>query len=477
MDSKRGCRVGRLIVRTRFCNLRIPAGGNEIAPSELVVESGRLVAVTPAGQETAAEGEQWVDLGGALVLPGAIDGHVHLDDPGFTHRENFETGTAAAAAGGVTCVVDMPCTSLPPVTDTLSLANKLLAITPKAHVDFMLWGGVSANALEQPDWRDRLDELAAAGIAAIKVYLLSGMDSFRHLSLAQLREVLAEARRLGVPVGVHAEDADTVREEESLLRQRGLDSPRAYADSRPPAAEVRAVEHLIDACRQTGARVHVVHLASGEALDRISAARREGCPITAETCPHFLEFTVEDLESMGSLLKTAPVVKSAADRARLWQGLAESELAFVATDHAACQWPSEKRTGSIWTDYGGVPGVELLLPYLYSEGVRRGRLSLARLTQIVSTAPARFFGLDHRKGALRPGLDADFVVLEENEAWTVHGHNLHNLNRYTPFEGRRLTGRVRATYLRGRCVFERRADGVDWFAPAGTGELVRRELA
>jgi dihydroorotase-like cyclic amidohydrolase len=198
-------------VRTRFLNLRVPAGGNETAARELVVESGRLVAVTPPGQATAAEGEEWVDLGGALVLPGAIDGHVHFDDPGFTHRENFSSGTMAAAAGGVTCVADMPCTSLPPVTDASALAHKLAAIAPKAHVDFMLWGGVSANTLERPGWRDKLGELAGAGVAAIKVYLLSGMDSFRHLSVAQLREVLIEAHRLGVPVGVHAEDADTVR--------------------------------------------------------------------------------------------------------------------------------------------------------------------------------------------------------------------------------------------------------------------------
>jgi len=461
-------------VRTRFCNLRIPAGDDTTVPRELVVEDGRFVAVTQAGQETAAEGEEWVDLGGALVLPGAIDGHVHFNDPGFTHRENFDSGTAAAAAGGVTCVVDMPCTSLPPVTDTLALAAKLLAITPKAHVDFMLWGGASANALEQPGWRDRLGELAAAGVAAIKVYLLSGMDSFRHLTVRQLGEVLEASRALGLPVGVHAEDADTVREEESLLRRRGLDSPRAYAESRPAIAEVRAVEAVIDACRRSGARAHVVHLASGEALDRISAARRDGCPVTAETCPHYLEFTDDDLESMGSLLKTAPVVKAASDRSRLWRGLAEGELAFVATDHAAGQWPDEKRTGSIWSDYGGVPGVELLLPYLYSEGVRRGRLSLARLAQVLSSGPARFFGVDHRKGALKPGLDADFVVFDEAATWTVHARDLHNLNRYTPLEGRRLTGRVQKTYLRGRCVFERRADGEEWLAPAGAGEFVRR---
>jgi dihydroorotase-like cyclic amidohydrolase len=188
------------------------------------------------------------------VLPGAIDGHVHFDDPGFTHREDFASGTAAAAAGGVTCVVDMPCTSLPPVTDASALAHKLRAISPKAHVDFMLWGGVSANALERPDWRDRLAELADAGIAAIKVYLLSGMDSFRHLDAAQLREVLAFARRLGVPVGVHAEDADLVLDATERLRRQGRDSPRAMPirgrrtprcgrsrrSSRPAGSRVRA---------------------------------------------------------------------------------------------------------------------------------------------------------------------------------------------------------------------------------------------
>lgn len=464
-------------MRTRFLNLRIPAGGSETAASEIVVENGRFAAVSPTGQETAAEGEQWIDLGGALVLPGAIDGHVHFDDPGFTHRENFGTGTAAAAAGGVTCVVDMPCTSLPPVTDADALATKLEAIAPKAHVDFMLWGGVSGNAMENPDWPDRLEELADAGVAAIKVYLLSGMETFRHLTVEQLGDVLRRTRSLGLPVGIHAEDPDIVLGLTRDLRRRGLDSPRAYAESRPAAAELRAVEHAIACCRQSGARLHVVHLGSGEALDLISAARLEDLPISAETCPHFLEYTVEDLEAMGALLKTAPVVKSATDRARLWEGVASGEIAFVATDHAAGQWPVEKQTGSIWSDYGGIPGVELLVPYLYSEGVARGLLSLERLTEVVASEPARFFGVDHRKGALAPGLDADFVVLDETEHWMVRASALHSLNRYTPLEGRRLTGRIRAAYLRGRCVFERRPDGSELFAPAGTGRFVRRGIA
>ncbi|MEJ2189973.1 MAG: amidohydrolase family protein, partial [Acidobacteriota bacterium] len=388
-------------MRTRFVNLRIPAGDNHTEAVELVVEDGRFVEILPAGEDTAVGDEQWIDLGGALVLPGAIDAHVHFDDPGFTHREDFASGTAAAAAGGVTCIADMPCTSLPPITDTEALERKLEVIAAKAHVDYLLWGGVSANAMEKANWGEMLADLVDAGVAAVKVYALSGMDTFRDLSYAQIREVLQRTRRLGIPVGVHAEDRSIVRQFTERARLRGEDSAAAYAASRPSAAEAAAVTAVVEACRATGARVHIVHLAAGEALDVVSAARFEGLPVSAETCPHYLEFTLRDFERMGSLLKTAPVVKSAADRERLWQGVVNGEISFVATDHAAARWPEEKETGSIWTDYGGVPGVELMLPYLYSEGFCGGRITLERLVELSASEPARFLGVDHRKGHLR----------------------------------------------------------------------------
>ena len=467
----------KLAMRTRFVNLRISTGDNATEAVELLVDDGRFEEILPAGEDTAAGDEEWIDLDGALVLPGAIDGHVHFNDPGFTHREDFSSGTAAAAAGGVTCVADMPCTSLPPITTTDALENKLKVIGPKAHVDYLLWGGVSANAMEDTRWSEILVDLVDAGVAAIKVYALSGMETFRDLSNAQIREVLAQTHRLGIPVGVHAEDRNIVRQFTERARLRGEDSPAAYAASRPPAAEASAVTAVVEACRTTGARVHIVHLAAGEAPDVVSAARLEDLPISAETCPHFLEFTIRDFERMGSLLKTAPVVKAAADRERLWQGLTSGEISFVATDHAAARWPEEKETGSIWTDYGGVPGVELMLPYLYSEGFCNGRITLERLVEITAAEPARFFGIDHRKGHLKAGFDADFVVFDESSRWTVRSENLHNLNRYTPLEARELTGRVQAVYLRGHCVFQRHADGSEFFAPAGTGEWIRRGLA
>lgn len=458
----------------RFVNMRLPAGGNETEAAEILVDNGKIRTVHRGPPLSADAGVATTDLGGALVLPGVIDGHVHFDDPGFTHRENFATGTRAAAAGGVTCVVDMPDTSMPPVTTVASLENKLAIIRPKARVDFMLWGGVSGNAVAAADWRLHLAALVQSGVAAIKVYMLSGMETFTDLGREQIREVLGETQRLGIPVGVHAEDRDMVHELTDRLQAAGSNGPLDYAASRPPAAEIAAVSTLRDLCRETGARVHIVHVASGEALDVISSARAEGLPMSGETCPQYLAFTEVDLERLGAVLKTAPVVKSESDRERLWQGLAAGKLEYVATDHAAGQWPKEKHTGSIWSDYGGVPGVELMLPYLYSAGVRERRITLERLTEITAAAPAKFFGIEDRKGRIAPGFDADLVVLDENAQWTVRADELHNLNRYTPLDGEPMTGRVLATYVRGQLVYERRMDGIEFFAPQGTGAWVRR---
>ncbi len=462
-------------MRRRFTDLRVPAGGDETRAASILVIDGRIAEVAAPASAAAESDEEIVDLGGLLVLPGVIDGHVHFDDPGFTHRETFETGTRAAAAGGVTCIVDMPCTSLPPVTSAENLQTKLAVIQAKAHVDFMLWGGLSANAMADPEWRRNLAEIVEAGVASIKVYMLSGMETFRDLSRPQLAKALEEIARHGVPVGVHAEDRKMVHELTSRIRAEGRNEPLDYAESRPAAAEISAVTTMSELCRETGARVHIVHLATGAALDIVTAARDEGLPMSAETCPHFLEFTEDDLRRQGALLKTAPVVKGEADRDRLWEGLASGELEYVATDHAAGQWPEEKHTGSIWTDYGGVPGVELSLPYLYSEGVRRGRITLERLTELTASAPARFFGIESRKGRLEPGFDADLVALADDETWMVRAENLHNLNPYTPLDGYDLTGRVRQAFVRGQPIYRLEDDGSEWFGDPGLGQHVRRE--
>jgi allantoinase len=454
-----------------FLNARIPAPGNGTREVDFLVEDGRFTWFEMAGSATK-HGVRVVDLRGRLVLPGVVDAHVHFDDPGYTWRETFATGTRAAAAGGVTCVADMPCTSLPPVTAGDNFHLKHWAVKEKALVDHAFWGGMCANILERGDfWRKDLRDLALQGACAIKCYLHSGMDSFRQVDRDQLRQVASACKELGLPLGVHAEDHDLVTRREAELRHAGRDDADAFVDSRPAEAEIRAVETVIQVARETGARLHVVHLGSGEALGLIEQAAREGVAVSAETCPHYLEFTRDDFGALGSLLKTAPPVKDAADRQRLWQGVREGGIAFLATDHAAGEWPREKQTGSFWTDYGGIPGVELLLPWAFTRGVVEGRLTLERLVELLCAAPARFLGLDGHKGALRPGHDADFVALDE-EAWTVTAEGMHNLNRYTPLEGRELAVRVAQTWVRGEPVWDLAGENV--LAGPGHGRLVRR---
>ena len=351
-------------------------------------------------------------------------------------------------------MVDMPCTSLPPVTDGASFDSKLSVIAPKAHVDFKLWGGVPGNGFEHSVLRRRLDELMTRGVRSIKTYLVSGMDTFADITPEQLGWVLQEAGRRGMRVGVHAEDKRGV--EEGTARERANPSaqdPLAYARARNAETEANGVTTCLRLSEETGASVHVVHLACAQGAQRIREAKARGVKVTAETCPHYLAFTEDDLVRLGGLLKTAPVVKGSVDREALWEGLADGTIDMIATDHAPGVYPEEKSTGSMWTDYGGVPGVELLLSYVMSEGVGTGRLSLARAVEVLCAAPARIHALKG-KGAIEPGADADLVVFDPRCVWTVRATELWTRQRYTPFEGMQITGRVCATYVRGVQVYD-----------------------
>jgi len=430
-----------------FLNALIPAGrGDETRKVHLRVRQGRIVGPA-AGPE---KGEETVDVEGKLLVPGGVDPHVHFDEPGFTHREDFAHGTAAAACGGVTCVIDMPCTSLPPVTDARTLESKRRIVEKSALVDFALWGGVSGLSFaEGNDWKADMDGLAAAGAAGFKTYALSGLETFPALTPEQLEAVLGKARELGLPVGHHAEDPDAVRYFTEEMKAKGRDDAEAYGLSRPAETEVLAVRRAAALARASGAHLHIVHVGSSEAA-AIAAAEPN---VTAETCPHFLAFGREDLRRLGSILKTAPAVKTWRDAAGLWRMLADGRIDFLATDHAPCP-PEEKATGSIWTDHGGVPGVELMMAFAYSEGVACGKLTLERFVEVTSAAAARLFGLHPHKGSLEPGADADLAVIDPLLLWNVRGKDLASKGTLTPFEGALFRGRVVATYVRGTRVYD-----------------------
>ena len=461
-------------MRTRFVNLRIPGEGNDTPRAEILVTDGLIEEVLEDNSQTAVGGEQWVDLNDALVLPGLIDGHVAFADPGFPLRGDFSSGTAAAAAGGVTCVVDLPCSSDPTVTSEEGLEYKARIAAAKAHVDFMLWGGISGNNLSQKNWKELLLAFVESGVAAIHLSMRSDLSDCPALDFEQMAEVTQEAWRLGIPVGIHAEAPDPIYQAIREGRGRGANGPAAWSDAHPPESEYSAVAVARELCRATQVRLHLMGLGSGDGLDLVLEGQQEGLPLSAGTCPAYLEFCAADFAEKGSELKMSPALKNPEDCQRLWVGLRDSSIQMVNSGHVAIQWPEEKNTGSIWADRSGFPGVQSSLPYLYSEGVSTGRISLEKMIDLTSTGPARFFGIDHLKGALKPGMHADFVVFDDNLTWEVRASSIHGLNRFTPFEGANWTGRVRATYLRGNCVYRLTPDGREMFGTPGTGQWVTR---
>lgn len=408
-------------------------------------------------------GEAPLDLEGLMVLPGGIDSHVHFDTPGFTEREDFLHGSAEAARGGITTVIDMPCTSLPPLTSVAHLEYKLRAIQGMALVDYGLYGGLHGKIPGETYGLSYLEDTIrslAPQVLGFKAYLLSGMETFPRLTHEALKRAIHGCAQQGRPLLLHAEDADYVSGATERIRERcqagapggGADGTGGatwddYVDSRPEAAELVAVAAAIQLAGPDTGMLHIVHVGTAAA-----AALAHDAGATCETCTHYLAFTREDFATKGSSLKTAPPVKEAHNRDQLWQYLAEGVIDFVTSDHAPARL-EEKRTGSVWTDYGGIPGVGTTYPYLFSEGYLAGRLSLDRLQELMAGAKARRFGIADRKGALETGLDADFVVMDPAGGSILRGSDLFSKGKDTPFEGMELRGALVGTWLRGKAVY------------------------
>ncbi|NUS13010.1 MAG: allantoinase AllB [Streptomyces sp.] len=429
------------------------------APPELVLRSTRVV--TPDGERPAAvavrggvitavrahdapvpPGVPVTDLGSDVLLPGLVDTHVHVNDPGRSEWEGFATATAAAAAGGVTTVVDMPLNSIPPTTATAHLDVKRAAALGRVHTDVGFWGGaVPGNTAD-------LRPLHEAGVFGFKCFLLpSGVDEFPPLDRAQLSAALAEIAGFGGLLIVHAEDPGTI---DAAPQRPG----RRYADflaSRPPAAEERAVAGLVELAAELGARVHVLHLSSASALPLIARARRAGVPVTAETCPHFLTLAAEDVPEGATEFKCCPPIREAANQDALWAALADGTLDCVVSDHSPCTVELKRRdTGDFAAAWGGISSLQLGLPAVWTEARRRGH-TLSDVARWMSAGPAALAGLG-AKGAIAPGRDADFAVFDPDASFTVDPARLHHRNPVTAYAGRTLRGVVRATWLRGRPI-------------------------
>jgi len=428
-----------------------------IKPAVVLVEDGRIVNVVPPDQLSAQISVK--DFGKAAILPGLVDSHVHINEPGRAEWEGFRTATRAAAAGGYTLLVDMPLNCLPATTTVAALEAKRKAASGQCRVNWMAWGGVVS------DNQKHLEGLAVAGVPGFKCFLIHpGMDGFTMVNEQELRAALPHVAGTGLPLLVHAELPGPV--EAATQRLAGADWSRysTYLQSRPDEAEVSAIRLMISLCREVRFHLHIVHLATSQALEMLRAAKAEGLPVSVETCPHYLHFSSEKIADGQTLLKCAPPIRSHENREELWQGLQEGVIDLVATDHSPCP-PEMKRLRErdFQTAWGGIASLSLALPVMWTEASTRG-FTLAHVARWMAEGPARLAGCESRKGRIAKGYDADFVAFDPDAEFVATEERLYYRHRVSPYVGEKLRGVVKATYLRGNCVF---ADGEFHGEPSG----------
>ena len=438
-------------------------------PATVLVRAGKIAEVT--AWDSPPADAHLRDFGDHVMLPGLVDTHVHINEPGRTDWEGFRTATQAAAAGGVTTLVDMPLNCIPETITAKALKAKRAAAsgfeletaTPQTWVDWMAWGGVVGNNGVGGN-EAHMPELISAGVPGFKCFLIhSGIDGFAWVDAAQLRKTLAVLRGSGLPLLVHAELAGPVDWATGEINAEGQNPDwrrySTYLASRPDKAEMEAIELLIALAAEFDTPLHIVHLSSQWALPALRKARAAGLKITVETCPQYLWFAAEDIPDGATEFKCAPPIRSAANREALWQALFDGDIDLIATDHSPCPPEMKHReSGRFDRAWGGIASLGLALPVIWT-GLRRRTGTFAPdsefnlLARWLAAEPARLAGLTGQKGAFAPGYDADIVVFEPDAEWTVTEDDLRFRHKLSPYLGAHLRGRVLETYLRGECIY------------------------
>ena len=417
----------------------------------LGIRDGRIVAVA----ESVRAAEE-VDARGLLVLPGLIDAHVHLRDPGMTYKEDFGTGTRSAAVGGVTTVFDMPNT-LPPVATADGFADKLATVTPKAHVDFGLYGMLGQSN------QDEIEKMGALGAVGLKLFMGQTTGDNPCPDDGAIYAGLREARAAGLVVGVHAENNPLLQQLGRELRALGRTDPRAHLESRPALVEVEAVTRIVTLADAAGAQLHIHHLSTGAGLERVRVLRSLGHHLTIEALVGHLLLDDSAYDTHANLVKLNPPVRPRTDVDALWAGVGRGDFDIIATDHAPHS-ADEQHECDVWRAPGGWIGVETMLPLLLTQAAA-GRLTLSDIVRLCAANPARIWRIADRKGSLQVGLDADLLLVDEHATGRIDGSRLHSKHPITPFDGEATVGRVVSTYLRGQLVA---ADGEPVGDPTGS---------
>lgn len=406
------------------------------------------------------------DFGSAVLLPGLVDSHVHINEPGRTDWEGFQTATRAAAAGGYTMLVDMPLNCIPSTTTVAALEAKRKAAHGQCWVDWAAWGGLV------PDNYECLADLARAGVAGFKCFLVHpGIDEFAMVGERELRQALPAVAKTGLPLLVHAEVLGPIEAATAQLNDADWSSYRTYLESRPDEAELGAIELMLSLCCEYRFKLHIVHLATESALKMLANARSQGLSVSTETCPHYLHLEAEGIAKGATECKCAPPIRSHANREHLWGGLRDGVIDMVVTDHSPCPPAMKLRVeGDFRNAWGGIASLSMALPVMWTEAKNRG-FSLEDIARWMAERPAKLAGCESSKGRLAAGYDADMIVFDPDKEFTVTPDRLHQRHKVSPYLGVKLCGVVRRTYLRGRMVYQ----GGE-FVGESAGREVRRDL-
>ncbi len=432
--------------------------GNDIRPAALHITRGYISSIS-IFEDVPSSALEVIDADPeSIVMPGLVDTHVHVNEPGRTEWEGFETATRAAAAGGVTTIVDMPLNSIPATTTLEALQAKLEAARDKLHVDVGFWGGVV------PGNTGELAKLWDAGVVGFKCFLIhSGVDEFPNVTERDLREAMPELARLGAPLIVHAEVPGPV--DAACCASSTGESAISYETflrSRPREAENEAVALMIKLSRETGCRIHIVHHSSADALPILKRAKSFGLPLTVETCPHYLHFAAEEIRDGATEFKCCPPIRERENREQLWDALRDGTIDMIVSDHSPCPPDMKLRDeGDFLKAWGGISSLQLRLPVMWTEATARG-FDLSHLVEWLCSAPARQVGFN-LKGSFAEGHDADVVIWSPDREFTVEPSMLHHRHKLTPYAGEALRGVVEKTFVRGQMVY----DGGAFSRPSG----------
>jgi dihydroorotase len=425
-------------------------GGQVVTPdavfkASVAVKDGVVAAV--GADELMPQAREVLDARGLHVLPGAIDVHVHFRDPGYPHKEDFASGTAGAACGGVTTVFDMPNT-IPPTGTAEALAAKHTIAAAKAHVDFGLYGLLGEDTIAN------VPALLDGGVIGFKLYMGNTFGKIPSPSTGAMLEAFEAVAPSGKRISLHAETNSIMERRETRLREAGRTEALAHIASRPAVVAVEAVSRAAILAEWTGARIHILHMSSAEELRPLREAKARGVDVTGETCPHYLMLSTDDYARLSGVIRVNPPVREARNQAPLWAALADGAIDLVATDHAP-HAPEEKTRNDIWTVDCGFPGVETQMPLMLT-AVNEGRLSICDYVRLAAAAPAKIWGLYPRKGAIQPGADADIAIVDLKRAWTIDDAKLQSRSKITPWNGWRVQGLPLHTLVRGRFVMRER---------------------